>query len=79
MNICSVLPKAASSQDERGMATAEYTVGTLGAVCIGLVVYKLGILDQDNPWLDSLRDILQKALGWRSIVPDFIPGLGLRP
>jgi hypothetical protein len=65
------------AKDERGMATAEYTVGTLGAVCIGLILYKLGMLDNDNPWLDNFRDILRRALMWRSL-GDFIPGLGLK-
>lgn len=64
-------------KNERGMATAEYTVGTLGAVCIGLVLYKLGVLDHDNPWFDHVRDVLRRALVWRPL-PDFIPGLGLR-
>ncbi len=54
-------------RDERGMATAEYTVGTLGAVCIGLVLYKLGALDHDNPWFESFREMLVEALGWRPI------------
>lgn len=67
------------NHDERGMATAEYTVGTLGAVCVGLVLYKLGVLDHDNPWFDSFREMIQRALGWRSILPDFIPGLGIKP
>ncbi len=64
------------TKDERGMATAEYTVGTLGAVFIALVLYKLGALDHDNPWFDTFRDILQRALGWRSIFgidPNLIP------
>ncbi len=65
--------------DERGMATAEYTVGTLGAVCVGLILYKLGALDHDNPWFEAFRDMLERALGWRSILPDFIPGLGIKP
>jgi hypothetical protein len=53
-----------SHHDERGMATAEYTVGTLGAVLIGAVLYRLGLLDNDNPWMDSLREILERALDW---------------
>ena len=57
--------------DERGMATAEYTVGTLGAVCVGLVLYKLGVLDHDNPWFEAFIDILEGALSWRSILPEF--------
>ena len=67
------------NNDERGMATAEYTVGTLGTVCIALVLYKLGVLDSDNPWIETFRDIVVKALSWRSLLPDFIPGMGLRP
>lgn len=64
-------------RDERGMATAEYTVGTLGAVCLGLILYKLGALDHDNPWLKTFREILEGALSWRPL-RDFIPGMGLR-
>lgn len=67
------------TRNERGMATAEYTVGTLGAVCIALVLYKLGALDHDNPWFDTFRQILMRALSWRPILPDFVPGMGLRP
>lgn len=62
-------------RDDRGMATAEYTVGTLGAVCIGLVLYKLGALDHGNPWFDSFRDALVRGLTWRPILPDFLPRL----
>lgn len=67
------------TKDERGMATAEYTVGTLGAVCIALVLYKLGMLEDDNPWFQTFRDLVVKALSWRSLIPDFVPGMGLRP
>ncbi|MBC7630282.1 DUF4244 domain-containing protein [Aeromicrobium sp.] len=62
---------------ERGMATAEYTVGTLGTVMIAVVLYKLGMLDHDNPWFESFRKVLERALMWRRLV-DFIPGLGIR-
>jgi uncharacterized protein DUF4244 len=45
---------------ERGMATAEYTVGTLGAVVIAAVLFRLGV---DHGWFaDELRDILERAL-----------------
>ena len=45
---------------ERGMATAEYTVGTLGAVMIAAVLVKLGL---DHGWFfDQLRDIIERAL-----------------
>lgn len=64
-------------RDQRGMATAEYTVGTLGAVCIGLILYKLGALDHDNPWLATFREVLESALSWRPL-RDFIPGMGLK-
>ncbi len=67
------------TKGERGMATAEYTVGTLGAVCIALVLYKLGMLEDDNPWFQTFRDLVVKALSWRSLLPDFVPGMGLRP
>lgn len=69
---------SSNKRDERGMATAEYTVGTLGAVLIAAVLYKLGMLDDSNPWMDAFRDILVRALSWRSLA-DFIPGLGFRP
>lgn len=52
------------THDDRGMATAEYTVGTMGAVLVGAVLYKLGMLDAHNPWMDSIREILENALGW---------------
>lgn len=45
---------------ERGMATAEYTVGTLGAVLIAAVLFKLGLADS---WLfEELKHIIQRAL-----------------
>lgn len=45
---------------ERGMATAEYTVGTLGAVMIAAFLVKLGL---DHGWIfDQLRDIIERAL-----------------
>ena len=64
------------NRDERGMATAEYAVGTLGAVCIALVLYKLG--GDDGPFFRVFREIVERALAWRSLA-DFIPGVGLRP
>jgi hypothetical protein len=48
-----------ADHDERGLVTAEYSVGTIGAVLIAAVLYKLGMLDHDNPWLDNLHDILE--------------------
>ena len=45
---------------EGGMATAEYTVGTLGAVLIAAVLFKLGLADS---WLfEELKNIIQRAL-----------------
>lgn len=45
---------------EHGMATAEYTVGTVGAVFCAAVLFKLGA---DHGWfVDELRDILERAL-----------------
>jgi len=45
---------------DRGMATAEYTVGTLGAVLIAAVLFKLGI---DDGWFfDELKGIIERAL-----------------
>ena len=45
---------------ERGMATAEYTVGTLGAVLIVAFLFKLGL---DDSWFfEELKDIIERAL-----------------
>ena len=52
------------THDERGMATAEYAVGTLGAVMIGVVLYRLGMLDHNSPWFESFREVLERSLGW---------------
>ena len=69
-----------SHHDDRGMATAEYTVGTLGAVVIGAVLYRFGLLDNDNPWMDSFREILEHSFSWGAMrdVFDRIPKLGIR-
>ncbi len=64
------------TRNECGMATAEFTVGTVGAVLIAAVLYKLGLLDHHNPWLDAFKSVLERALAWHTI-SDFIPGLGL--
>ncbi|AXT86200.1 hypothetical protein C6I20_14100 [Aeromicrobium sp. A1-2] len=66
-----------SQHDDRGMVTAEYTVGTLGAVMIAVVLYKFGLLDNNNPWIESLKDILERALGWGTI-KSILPGFGMR-
>ncbi len=45
---------------ERGMATAEYTVGTLGAVMIAAFLFKLGL---DDTWFfEELKGIIERAL-----------------
>jgi len=45
---------------ERGMATAEYTVGTLGAVVIAAFLFKLGL---DDTWFfEELKGIIERAL-----------------
>jgi len=45
---------------ERGMATAEYTVGTLGAVLFAAFLFKLGL---DDSWFfEELKDIIERAL-----------------
>jgi hypothetical protein len=42
------------------MATAEYTVGTLGAVFIAAFLFKLGL---DDSWFfDELRGVIERAL-----------------
>ena len=45
---------------ERGMTTAEYTVGTLGACTIGGVLVKIG----QSEWFgDLVRDLFDKIPG----------------
>ncbi len=48
---------------ERGMTTAEYTVGTLGACTIGGVLVKIG----QSQWFgDLVKDLIDK-------IPDILP------
>ena len=50
---------------ERGMTTAEYTVGTLGACTVGGVLVKIG----QSEWFgDLVKDLLEK-------IPGLVPGL----
>lgn len=50
-------------RSERGMTTAEYTVGTLGACTIGGVLVKIG----QSPWFGELvEDLIKK-------IPDILP------
>lgn len=63
--------------DDHGMATAEYTIGTLGAVMIASVLIRFGLFDDGNPWMRAVKDLLDQALGWGKLI-DRIPGLGIR-
>lgn len=45
---------------ERGMATAEYTVGTLGAVLIATLLFKLGL--DDSTYFEELKRVIERAL-----------------
>ena len=48
---------------ERGMTTAEYTVGTIGACTIGGVLVKVG----QSQWFgDIVKDLLDR-------IPDLLP------
>jgi len=63
---------------DRGMATAEYTVGTLGAVLIAAFLFKLGI---DDGWFfDELKGIIERALrpGLLFELLKHVPRLGFR-
>jgi hypothetical protein len=45
---------------ERGMSTAEYAIGTLGAVLIAAFLFKLGL---DDSWFfEELKKIIERAL-----------------
>ena len=55
--------KALRGRAERGMTTAEYTVGTLGACTIGGVLVKIG----QSEWFgDLVKDLINK-------IPDLLP------
>ena len=62
---------------EHGMATAEYTVGTLGAVMIAAFLFKLGL--DDGWYFDQLRDLIERALkpGLLFDLLDKVPRFGL--
>lgn len=66
-----------TTRNQRGMVTAEFTVGTFGTVLIAAILYKLGVLDHNNPWIEAFRNVLERALAWHKL-SDFIPGLGLK-
>jgi hypothetical protein len=55
--------KTRARRDDRGMTTAEYTVGTLGACTIGGVLVKVG----QSEWFGGLvEDLINK-------IPDLLP------
>ena len=55
--------KTLRSRGERGMSTAEYTVGTLGACTIGGVLVKFG----QSEWFGALvKDLINR-------IPDLLP------
>ena len=57
------MKKLQRRRDERGMSTAEYAVGTVGACTVGGVLVKIG----QSEWFgDLVRDIL-------SNIPDLLP------
>ena len=65
---------------DRGMATAEYTAGTLGAVVIATLIFQFA---HDSDWLgETLKKVIERALSPTTLiehlkrVPRF--GLGLR-
>ncbi|WP_332644693.1 DUF4244 domain-containing protein [Aeromicrobium sp.] len=58
-----LLKTAQRLRTERGMTTAEYTVGTLGACTIGGVLVKIG----QSEWFgDLVKDLINK-------IPDILP------
>ncbi|MDR7085736.1 hypothetical protein J2X11_000575 [Aeromicrobium panaciterrae] len=59
----SLLKRAQRLRAERGMTTAEYTVGTLGACTIGGVLVKIG----QSEWFgDLVKDLINK-------IPEILP------
>jgi len=51
-----------STIKDRGMVTAEYTVGTIGAVFIALILYRLGMLEHGSPWFKTFKAFVERAL-----------------
>ena len=45
---------------ERGMATTEYAIGTLGAVLLAAIMFRFAA--EDDWWSDQLRRIIEQAL-----------------
>lgn len=54
-----------TTRDERGHSTAEYSIGTLGAVVFASILIKFGGLhDPNDSWFGHfLRDMISQALG----------------
>ncbi len=49
-----------NKNNERGMATAEYAVGTVGACGVGGILYKVGT----SEWFQSLlQDVFTRMIG----------------
>jgi hypothetical protein len=62
--------------DERGMATSEYAVGTIGACTIALLLHQLAA---DGTWFEHLIAIIEQALAWRNLADGFpVPNLRIR-
>lgn len=62
-NTQSIQPETTQARDERGMSTAEYAVGTVGACTIGGVLVKIG----QSEWFgDLVKGVLDN-------ITDFLP------
>lgn len=63
MKITASLARRSRRAAERGMSTAEYAVGTLGACTVGGVLVKIG----QSEWFgDLLQNVISK-------IPDLLP------
>lgn len=61
--------------DDRGMTTAEYAVGTVGACTIALVLYEV----TDGVWFEHITQMFRRALLWRNILDGLpVPRIRLR-
>lgn len=58
---------------DRGHATAEYAVGTVGAACIGCVLYQLG----DGEWFIDLIQQILNQIKYLAVRSPLIPGNGI--